>query len=63
MMRWIKLNSYRERLFLMTCKRAHHHDGIKIMERFIKLERFNGMVQFIENIGVCCNKLIRNYIE
>ena len=30
------------------CKGAHHHDGIKIMERFIKLERFNEMTQCIE---------------
>ena len=34
------------------CIRAHHHDEIKIMERFIKLERFNEMTQCMENAEV-----------
>ena len=38
-MRWIKVKSYRQRPFFYDiCKRAHHDDGIKIMEYFIKLE-------------------------
>ena len=35
-----------------TYRGAHHHDGIKIMECFIQLERFNEMTQFRENAAV-----------
>ena len=48
-MRWSKVNSYRQRPFFMT---EYHHDGMEIMEHFIKLERFNEMTQSMKNAEV-----------
>ena len=35
----------------------------EIMKLFIKLEKFNKMMQFIENVEVRCNQAVRNYIK
>ena len=44
-------------------QRAHHDDVTKVVNLFIRPERFNRMTQFIINVGVWCNKVIRNYRE
>ena len=52
-MRWSKVNSYRQRPFFYDRRKgAHHHDGMEIMEHFIKLKRFNEMTQCMENAEV-----------
>ena len=53
MMRWSKVSSYRQRPFFIT---EHHHDGMEIMEHFIKLKRFNEMTK-------CRSVMEQGYIE